>query len=206
MALASLFLFVLLDILGFSLVLPLFPYFTSEYGMSPVEIGLLQTSNAAAQFFAVPVLGSLSDKYGRRPLLILSVFGTLVSFVMLALATSPTMLFASRILDGLLGGNISLAQVYVAGMFSLRAASRLPPHNIGLQSNFFSLDITSESDRTKGMGILGAAFGYVAAVSSLLNFWLTSSAVLVSSLVLRLEVHSQSGAIRPQRGWQLAFP
>jgi MFS transporter, DHA1 family, tetracycline resistance protein len=113
--LISLFLFVLIDILGFSLVLPLFPYYTTEYGMSPVEIGLLQTSNAAAQFLAVPVLGSLSDKYGRRPLLIISVFGTLVSFIMLAMATSPTMLFASRIVDGLLGGNISLAQAYIAG-------------------------------------------------------------------------------------------
>eukprot|EP01122_Echinamoeba_exundans_P017681 TRINITY_DN956_c0_g1_i1.p1 TRINITY_DN956_c0_g1~~TRINITY_DN956_c0_g1_i1.p1 ORF type:complete len:399 (+),score=40.35 TRINITY_DN956_c0_g1_i1:1217-2413(+) len=132
--LISLFLFVLIDILGFSLVLPLFPYYTTEYGMSPIEIGLLQTSNAAAQFLAVPVLGSLSDKYGRRPLLIISVFGTLISFIMLALATSPTMLFASRILDGLLGGNISLAQAYIA-------------------------DITTEADRSKGMGLLGAAFG-----------------------------------------------
>lgn len=111
----SLFLFALIDILGFSLVLPLFPYFTNHYGMTPLEIGLLQTSNAAAQFIAVPIIGSLSDKYGRRPLLIVCVAGTLVSFVMLAMATSPAMLFASRIVDGLLGGNISLAQAYIAG-------------------------------------------------------------------------------------------
>jgi DHA1 family tetracycline resistance protein-like MFS transporter len=132
--LVSLFLFVLVDILGFSIVLPLFPYLSKEYGLNPTEIGLLQTSNAIAQLIAVPFIGILSDKYGRKPLLIICVLGTLVSFILLAQATTPFMLFFSRILDGILGGNISLAQAYIA-------------------------DVTTTEQRSKGMGILYAAFG-----------------------------------------------
>jgi MFS family permease len=79
----SLFLFVLVDILGFSIILPLFPYLSKQYGMTPTQIGLLQTSNALAQLFAVPIIGILSDKYGRRPLLLLCLVGTFVSFIIL---------------------------------------------------------------------------------------------------------------------------
>jgi DHA1 family tetracycline resistance protein-like MFS transporter len=132
--LVSLFLFVLVDILGFSIVLPLFPYLSKQYGMTPTQIGLLQTSNALAQLFAVPIIGILSDKYGRRPLLLVCLMGTFTSFVILWQATTPFWLFFSRILDGLLGGNISLAQAVVA-------------------------DITSKEQRAKGMGLLYAAFG-----------------------------------------------
>mmetsp|Transcript_21430 Transcript_21430/g.23933 ORF Transcript_21430/g.23933 Transcript_21430/m.23933 type:complete len:212 (-) Transcript_21430:12-647(-) len=127
-------LFVLVDVLGFSLVLPLFPYFTKELGMSPTMVGLLQASNALAQLFAVPVIGALSDKFGRRPLLLVCVAGTFTSFVLLARADTIWMLFLSRILDGLLGGNISLAQSYIA-------------------------DITSPEQRERGMGLIGAMFG-----------------------------------------------
>lgn len=111
----SLFLFVLIDVLGFSLVLPLFPYLRKDFSMSYTTLGYLQASNAVAQLFAVPVIGSFSDKLGRKPMLIICVIGTLVSFVMLAMADSVWMLFASRILDGILGGNISLAQAYISG-------------------------------------------------------------------------------------------
>ena len=111
----SLFLFVLIDVLGFSLVLPLFPYLRKDFSMSYTTLGYLQASNAVAQLFAVPVIGSFSDKFGRKPMLIVCVIGTLVSFVMLAMADSVWMLFASRILDGILGGNISLAQAYISG-------------------------------------------------------------------------------------------
>lgn len=83
--------------------------------MSYTTLGYLQASNAVAQLFAVPVIGSFSDKFGRKPMLIICVIGTLVSFVMLAMADSVWMLFASRILDGILGGNISLAQAYISG-------------------------------------------------------------------------------------------
>lgn len=113
----ALFLFVLIDVLGFSLVLPLFPYLRQDFGMSYTTLGYLQASNAVAQLISVPIIGSLSDKYGRKPMLLICVTGTLISFVMFAMADSVWMLFASRILDGALGGNISLAQACISGTF-----------------------------------------------------------------------------------------
>ncbi len=140
----SLFLFVFVDILGFALVLPLFPYLTSQFGLTSTQVGLLQASNALSQLFAVPVIGSLSDRLGRRPLLLICVFGTFVricsfnispifkltsqvSFLILAAANSPFWLFFSRILDGLLGGNISLAQAYVSGVYLVKRTKIPPP-------------------------------------------------------------------------------
>ena len=80
--LASLFLFVLVDILGFSIVLPLMPYLSSQFSLSATSVGLLQSSNALAQLVAVPFIGSLSDQYGRKPLLLLCVFGTFVRILL----------------------------------------------------------------------------------------------------------------------------
>jgi len=122
------------DVLGFSIVLPLLPYLSTHYGMTPLLVGLLQSSNALSQLVAVPVIGTFSDKWGRKPLLLICVTSTLISFVILAMADNMWMVFISRIVDGLCGGNISLAQAYIA-------------------------DITSERDRSQGMGILGAGFG-----------------------------------------------
>jgi len=145
----SLFLFTFVEILGFSLVLPLMPYLIKQFEMTPTQIGFLQSSNALAQLFAVPVIGVLSDGYGRRPLLLICVFGTLVSFLILANAPSTFWVFFSRILDGLIGGNISLAYAYVA-------------------------DITDESSRSKGMGVIGAAFGMGFVVGPALGGFLVS--------------------------------
>jgi len=131
--LVSLFLFTLVDVLGFSIILPLFPYLTKNI-MTPTEVGFLQSSNALAQLVATPIIGALSDMYGRRPLLLVSVFSTLLSFLILANAETKFWMFFSRILDGLIGGNISLAHAYIT-------------------------DITDEKDRSKGMGMIGGAFG-----------------------------------------------
>jgi DHA1 family tetracycline resistance protein-like MFS transporter len=97
-------------------------------------VGLLLAVNAATQLIGAPLIGRLSDRYGRRPMLLISIAGTALSFALLGLANSLWMLFLSRILDGLLGGNISLAQAYVT-------------------------DVTDKTDRTKGLGLVGAAFG-----------------------------------------------
>lgn len=132
--LALLFAFVFVDVLGFSLILPLLPYYAETFAATPTIIGLLLGANAAAQFIGAPIIGRLSDRYGRRPLLILSIAGTVVSFVMLGFANSLGMLFASRILDGLLGGNVSLAQAYIT-------------------------DVTDDKNRARGLGLIGAAFG-----------------------------------------------
>ena len=132
--LALIFGFVFVDLLGYSLILPLLPYYADTFGASITLVGLLGTSNALAQLIAAPIIGRLSDRYGRRPLLIFSIAGTVFSFLLLGFAKSLTMLFISRIMDGLLGGNIALARAYIT-------------------------DVTDEKTRSRGLGIIGAAFG-----------------------------------------------
>jgi len=132
--LASIFLIVFIDLLGFSIILPLLPYYAETFGASPFVIGLLTASYAAAQFLGAPLMGRLSDRYGRRPVLLLSIGGTLIGFIMLAFANSLAVLFASRIIDGLTGGNITVAQAYIT-------------------------DVTDRQNRSRGLGMIGAAFG-----------------------------------------------
>ena len=132
--LGTIFAIVFVDLLGFSLILPLVPFYAKEFGASDSVIGLLVASYAAAQLIGAPILGRISDRFGRRPVLLLSIFGTLIGFILLGIANSLWMLFASRILDGLTGGNISVAQAYIT-------------------------DITDEKNRARGLGLIGAAFG-----------------------------------------------
>ena len=129
-----LFVYVVVELLGYSLILPLLPYYAKTFGGTPLLIGLLGTSNAVAQIIGAPFIGRLSDRFGRRPLLILGISASLVAFVMLGLARSLTVILISRVVDGLLGGNIALAQAYIT-------------------------DVTDEESRAKGLGIIGAAFG-----------------------------------------------
>ena len=132
--LTILFIIVFIDLLGFSLILPLLPYYAETFGATPFQIGLLVASYAAAQLIGAPLLGRMSDRFGRKPVLVISLVGTFVGFLLLGFANSLWMLFASRLLDGFTGGNISVAQAYIT-------------------------DITDESNRAKGLGMLGAAFG-----------------------------------------------
>jgi MFS transporter, DHA1 family, tetracycline resistance protein len=128
------FLTILVNLIGFGIIIPLLPFYATTFGASPLVVGLLFASFSLAQLFASPVLGAWSDKWGRRPVLIFSLIGTVVSFVMLALAHSLAMLFAARIVDGLSGGNITTARAYIG-------------------------DISTEENRAKSFGFLGAAFG-----------------------------------------------
>ncbi len=130
----AIFLVVFIGLLGFSIILPLLPYYAQTFGANPVLIGLLVASYAAAQLISAPILGRLSDRYGRRPILIVSTIGTFLSLIMIALAGNLWILFASRILDGLTGGNISVAQAYIT-------------------------DVTDARNRSRGLGLIGAAFG-----------------------------------------------
>ncbi len=125
---------VFIDLLGFSLILPLLPYYADTFGSNEFVTGLLVASYAAMQLIGAPILGRLSDRYGRRPILLVSIFGTFLGFLLLGFANSLWMLFASRILDGFTGGNLSVAQAYIA-------------------------DVTDEKNRSKGLGLVGAAFG-----------------------------------------------
>jgi MFS transporter, DHA1 family, tetracycline resistance protein len=132
--LASIFLVVFIDLLGFSLILPLLPYYAQTFHAGGAVTGLLVASYAAAQLFGAPLLGRLSDNYGRRPVLIISIFGTLLGFLVLGFARSLAMLFLGRIIDGVTGGNLNVAQAYIS-------------------------DVTDASSRAKGLGLIGAAFG-----------------------------------------------
>jgi DHA1 family tetracycline resistance protein-like MFS transporter len=132
--LSIIFLTIFVNLVGFGIIIPLLPFYAQTFGASPLVIGLLFASFSLSQLVASPILGDLSDRWGRRPVLIFSLLGTVVSFVMLALATSLPMLFAARIVDGLSGGNITTARAYIA-------------------------DITTEENRAKAFGLLGAAFG-----------------------------------------------
>jgi DHA1 family tetracycline resistance protein-like MFS transporter len=128
------FLTILVNLVGFGIIVPLLPFYAETFGASPLVVGLLFGVFSLCQLVAAPILGDLSDRYGRRPILIVSLIGTVVSFVMLALAHSLTMLFIARIVDGLSGGNISTARAYVA-------------------------DVTEPQDRARAFGLIGAAFG-----------------------------------------------
>ena len=128
------FLTIFVNLVGFGIIIPLLPFYAETFGASPLVIGLLFAVFSLCQLVAAPALGDLSDRYGRRPILIFSLAGTVVSFVMLAMAHSIAMLFAARIVDGLSGGNISTARAYVA-------------------------DITEPKDRARAYGLIGAAFG-----------------------------------------------
>jgi DHA1 family tetracycline resistance protein-like MFS transporter len=125
---------VFIDLLGFSLILPLLPYYAKTFQASEFVTGLLIASYAIMQLIGAPILGRLSDRFGRRPILLVSVFGTFLGFLLLGFANALWMLFASRIIDGLTGGNLSVAQAYIS-------------------------DVTDEKNRSKGLGMIGAAFG-----------------------------------------------
>src|SRR4051794_17155962 len=132
--LIPIFLIVLVDILGMTLIMPLLPFYAEHYGATPVVVGLLVSSYAACQLISGPIIGRMSDSIGRKPLLIVSQIGTFIGFLILAFSGSLWMIFVSRIIDGCTAGNISLAQAYIA-------------------------DVTKPEDRTKSFAVIGIAFG-----------------------------------------------
>ncbi len=132
--LLPIFLIVFIGLLGFGIILPLLPLYAEVFGASPFVIGVLLASYSLMQLIATPYLGALSDRIGRRPVLIISQVGTILSFILLGVANSLPLLFVARLLDGISGGNISTAQAYIS-------------------------DVVDEKDRAKAYGLIGAAFG-----------------------------------------------
>jgi DHA1 family tetracycline resistance protein-like MFS transporter len=166
--LINIFIVVFVDMVGFGLILPLLPYYAETFSATPLLIGLLVASFAAASLLGAPLMGRLSDRYGRRPILLISIAGTFIGYLFLGFAqpighlianlfashavnafTIGT-LFFSRIIDGFTGGNITIAQAYIS-------------------------DVTDETNRSHGLGVIGSAFGlgYIIgpALGGLLSRW-----------------------------------
>jgi len=123
-----------LDLLGATVLVPVIPYLVRQYSPGALSVGLLALTFAFFQFIAGPALGRLSDRYGRRPILLLSVLGSGLGYLIFGLASALWMLFLGRAIDGITGGNISVAQAYIA-------------------------DVSAPQDRAKNFGLIGAAFG-----------------------------------------------
>ncbi len=151
--------------LGLGLLIPVIPFVVREFNQSALTVGLLSMSFALFQFMAAPVLGRLSDRHGRRPLLLFSLFGSAVGYLLFGLAHSLLLLFVARIIDGISGGNVSIAQAYIA-------------------------DITEPKNRSRNFGMLGAAFGLSFIIGpamggALSHFWgLSAPALFASGLAL----------------------
>ena len=143
---------VFIDLVGFGIVIPVLPYYleSERFRATPLALGLLFSSYSVMQLIFSPILGRWSDKHGRRPVLLVSIIGSGVGFLILGAAGTLTMLFVGRIIAGITGGNISTAQAYIA-------------------------DVTTPEDRAKGMGMFGAAFGlgfiFGPALAGILSQW-----------------------------------
>jgi DHA1 family tetracycline resistance protein-like MFS transporter len=141
-ALMAIFLIILVDFLGFGLIIPLLPFYVPDYESNPMKVTLIFAIYSICQFVGAPILGALSDRHGRRPVLIFSQLGSAAGYVLLGVASmgrwDPTtrlvLVYVSRIVDGFTGGNVSTAQAYIS-------------------------DVTTARNRAKGMGLIGAAFG-----------------------------------------------
>ncbi|HEY5770202.1 MAG TPA: MFS transporter [Terrimicrobium sp.] len=130
----TVFLTCFVDILGFGIVIPVLPLYAEHFGATAIQIGWLVGIFSLAQFFFAPLWGKLSDRVGRKPVLLVGLAGTVVGYTLMGLAGTVWMLFVARLIDGISGANIGAAQAYLA-------------------------DISTPENRAKAMGLLGAAFG-----------------------------------------------
>lgn len=133
-ALTFIFVTILLDIIGAGIMMPVVPYIVRPYSASALTIGLLAVAYSVAQFFAAPLLGAISDRHGRRPVLVISLFGAAIGYSLFGIGGALWVFFLSRIIAGFTGGNLTAAQAYIA-------------------------DVSGPDDRAKNFGLVGAAFG-----------------------------------------------
>ena len=133
-ALATIFLTILLDLVGFGMILPLLPFYAQRFGASELEVGLLFSCYSLAQLVCAPLLGRLSDRLGRRPVLLVSIAGSTGAYLLFALADSFALLVVARTLSGVAAANYAIGQAYVA-------------------------DVSPPEKRSQAMGLVGAAFG-----------------------------------------------
>ncbi|MGB9201264.1 MFS transporter, partial [Methanobacterium sp.] len=129
-----LFTVVLFDLIGATILVTVQAFIVKQYNSTAIAVSLLIVLYAAAQFIAAPILGRISDKYGRRPILLICLLGSALGYFIFGLGGALWVLYLSRIIDGFTGGNVSIAQAYIS-------------------------DVSSEKDRTKNLGFIGVAFG-----------------------------------------------
>lgn len=134
MALGLMFLTVFIDLIGFGIIIPLLPLYAEQFGANSFVVGLLLMSYSLMQFFFAPMWGSLSDRIGRKPVLLISLTASAIGYLIWGSADSLILLFVSRIIAGFGNANLAVAQAYIA-------------------------DVTPEDYRSQGMGMIGAAFG-----------------------------------------------
>jgi multidrug resistance protein len=144
------FITVFIDLLGFGIIIPLMPFYAETFGANALTVGLLNTSFSLMQFLFAPFWGRLSDRVGRRPVILAGLAGSFVAYLLFGLAQSLALLFAARIAAGIAGANIPTAQAYMA-------------------------DVTTPENRARGMGLVGAAFGlgfvFGPAIGGFLSQW-----------------------------------
>ncbi|MEY4093110.1 MAG: hypothetical protein RLZZ53_309 [Acidobacteriota bacterium] len=132
--LVVIFVTVFIDLLGFGIIIPLLPFYAESFGASALKIGLLGTSFSLMQFLFSPIWGRWSDRIGRKPIILIGLLGSCLSYLTMAVAGSLPVVFIARVVGGIAGANIPTAQAYIA-------------------------DVTTPENRAKGMGMVGAAFG-----------------------------------------------
>lgn len=159
----------LINAMSFGILIPLLYPYSSKFGINPLGLSLLFASFAFFQFLSTPVIGRLSDRYGRKPLLLISIFGSFLSLALFASAKTIFILFLARILDGITGGNLSVAQAMIA-------------------------DTTTGKERAKGFGVLGAMWGlgfligpaiggFMSTISLTAPFWFASFLALIATIL-----------------------
>jgi MFS transporter, DHA1 family, tetracycline resistance protein len=173
----ALFLIVFISLVGFGIVLPAFPFFGTMVGASPAETTLAMAAYSLGQFVGAPVWGKLSDTYGRKPILIGSLAGAILSYIIMAHARDIVTLSAARLFGGLMAGNIAAAFAYVG-------------------------DITDEASRPKAMGIIGAAFGlgFIFVTIGYASAGFAALAIISAFLFLPESLTSERRALAKSRG------
>ncbi len=159
----------IVNALGYGIIIPILYSYTQRFGLNDFQAAMLFAVFSLCAFLASPVIGTLSDKYGRKPMLLISLIGTAISFILLAIAHNPLLLFLARALDGITAGNIPVVQAVIS-------------------------DTTEPKDRAKGFGIIGASFGFgfvfgpaisaiTVGISPALPFWIATCITLVAIIL-----------------------
>lgn len=185
-ALIAIFLIVVVDVLAFTLIIPLLPFYAERFGATPAQVGALVATFSACQLVAGPVLGNLSDRVGRKPVLFASQLGTFAGFVVLAKASALWMVFLARLVDGVTAGNLTVAQAAIA-------------------------DVTPPEQRTRAFAIIGVSFGlgfligpaasaWLATRDPVLPVWCAAGLSAVSALLTLLLLPKPTQRMPPQRG------